>query len=162
MEILLLIAAFSNLPAVQNSTSFCLSSAPHSGHLPPALEAGSTCKHFSFSHIAISKITSPLSGAYSFVPLSMLIKTDFPLPLLPRIPKVEPSSIVKLIFLRTGSPLNDLLIFFNVMKDISPPFSFDNSCNYDFNFDFIFNYNLNLNNYFNCLKINFINYILKI
>ena len=121
IEILLLIAAFSNLSAFQKSISLAFNSAPHSGHFSPAFEAGSTCKHFLFSQIAKSKSTCPLSGAYSLVPLSMLIKTDFPLPLLPRIPKVEPSSIVKLISLRTGSPLNDLLIFFKVMKDISPP-----------------------------------------
>ena len=121
MEILLLIAAFSNLPAVQNSTSLCLSSPPHSGHSPPALEAGSTCKHFSFSHIAISKITSPLSGAYSLVPLSMLIKTDFPLPLRPKIPKVSPSLIFKLISLRTSTPSKFFVIFLSVIKSMKSP-----------------------------------------
>ena len=118
MEILLLMAAFSNLPAVQNSISRAFISWPHSGHFSPAFEGVSTCRQSLFSHMAMLKITSPLSGAYSLIPLSMFIKTDFPLPLLPKIPNVEPSFNSKLIFFKTGSPLNDLLIFFNVIKDI--------------------------------------------
>ena len=48
----------------------------------------------------------------------MLIKTDFPLPLRPKIPKVSPSSIVKLISFKTSTPLKDFVMFLRVIKFI--------------------------------------------
>ena len=79
--------------------SFDSSVFPHLGHFSPAFEGDSTCKQS--GHTATWKITSPSSGAYSLVPRNILIKTDLPEPLRPKIPSVSPSSISTLIFLRT-------------------------------------------------------------
>ena len=119
MEILLLILANNFLSALKKSTSFASKVAPQL-HFSPAWEGDSTAKH-SGQTATLTKIW-PASGLYSDVPLSILIKTDFPLPLRPKIPNVSPSVIFKLISLRTSTPSKVLVIFFSVIKSIKSPY----------------------------------------
>ena len=115
IEILLLILANNFLSALKKSTSRA-SYVPPQLHFSPSWDGESTAKQS--GHTARFIMIFPESGMYSLVPLSMLIKTDFPLPLRPNIPKVSPSVIFKLISLRTSTPSKVFLIFLRVIKSM--------------------------------------------
>ncbi len=106
----------------QKFTSLNSNSVPHLGHLSPTLLGPSN--HVQAGQYAILNIISPLSGAYSSVPLSIRSNTDFPAPLLPSSPNGSSSFILRLTFFSTVLSSNFLLTFLiSINVSFSPPMS---------------------------------------
>ena len=120
MEILRLIAANTCLSLFQKSIVFNSNSHPHPHpQIFPAADGGSTLRHS--GQIATVYKIWPSSGRYSFIPRSMFMSTDFPEPLLPRIPKTFPSSMVIFKFFKILTSLKDFVTFLSSINDIRPP-----------------------------------------